>query len=208
MNFANENKIKTKDELAAMQKKAALALKDVLEILEIDTQSDHNTMDTAQRIAKMWICEKFRGRYLPPPKITVFPNIKNIDQLMTIGPINLKSTCSHHFVDFVGRCWIGILPGDNLIGISKYARIVDWFARRPQIQEELTAQITHWIEETLQPKGVAVMIRAKHLCCCTRGVEDEQMEFVTTEIRGAFRTHASLKTEFYNQVSLLEKPPK
>ncbi len=203
MNFANENKVKTKDELSVMQKKTAEALKVVLEVLGIDINSDHNTKETAQRIAKMWIHEKFKGRYQSPPKITVFPNIKNIDQLMTIGPITLKSTCSHHFVDFVGHCWIGILPGHNLIGLSKYARIVDWFARRPQIQEELTAQITHWIEETIQPKGVAVMIRAKHFCCCSRGIEDEHMEFVTTEIRGAFRSHASLKNEFYNQVNIL-----
>lgn len=205
MNFANDNKVKTTKELSAMEDKVASAIGEALRALEIDVSSDHNTKDTARRIAKMWIHEKFKGRYQAPPKITVFPNARNIDQLMTVGPINLKSTCSHHFVDFIGKCWIGILPHDNLIGLSKYARIVDWFARRPQIQEELTSQIASWIEETLKPRGIAVVIRAKHLCCAVRGVEDEQMEFITAEIRGVFRSNSSLKEEFYHQINLHSK---
>ncbi|MDR2902378.1 MAG: GTP cyclohydrolase I [Lactobacillales bacterium] len=201
MNFSNDNKIKTAAQLKDMEKKVTQAIAQALGHLGIDTAADHNTHDTPHRIAKMWIHEKFKGRYTPPPKITVFPNVKKVDQLMTIGPINLKSTCSHHFVDFLGKCWIGILPGDKLIGLSKYARIVDWFARRPQIQEELTAQITHWIEENMKPAGVAVVIKAKHFCCCTRGVEDEHMEFVTAEVRGALRNNKSLKEEFYHQIN-------
>ena len=201
MNFSNENMILTDSELAAMEEKVAGSLQQALLNLEIDAANDHNTKDTAKRIAKMWVREKFSGRYAAAPKITVFPNIHKIDQLMTIGPISLKSTCSHHFVDFIGQCWIGILPNDKLMGLSKYARIVDWFARRPQIQEELTAQITKWIEEMLAPRGAAVVIKAKHFCCFARGVEDENMEFLTTEIRGAFRTNDSLKQEFYNQIN-------
>lgn len=142
MNFSNDCCPKTKEELSEMEKTIIGSLEEILRKLDIDIESDHNTKDTAKRIAKMWIYEKFSGRYQNAPKITVFPNIKKLSQLMTIGPINIKSTCSHHFVDFIGKCWIGILPGDKLIGLSKYARIVDWFARRPQIQEELTSQIT------------------------------------------------------------------
>ncbi|MDR1026378.1 MAG: GTP cyclohydrolase I [Lactobacillus sp.] len=201
MNFSNDNKITTKEQLSAMEKKVSTSLEGVLRELEIDIDNDHNTKETAKRIAKMWIREKFKGRYEAPPKITVFPNVKDLDQLMTIGPIDVKSTCSHHFVDFIGKCWIGILPGEKLIGLSKYARIVDWFARRPQIQEELTAQVTAWIEDNLKPRGVAVVIKAKHFCCCTRGVEDEHMEFVTAEIKGTFRKSESLKSEFYNQIN-------
>lgn len=201
MNFSNENQIMTDTQLAEMQTDVQALLQQILEKLRIDTKHDHNTADTAARIAKMWIREKFKGRYIAPPKITIFPNIQKIDQLMTIGPINVKSVCSHHFIDFTGKCWIGIMPGDKLIGLSKYARIVDWFARRPQIQEELTAQITKWIEDNLHPAGVAVVIKAKHLCCSSRGVEDEHMEFLTTEIRGQFRTDDSLKHEFYDQIS-------
>lgn len=202
INFSNDNHVKTTTELSEMEKKVTSSLADALTHLGIDIKADHNTKDTAQRIAKMWIHEKFAGRYQAAPKITVFPNVKNVDQLMTIGPITLKSTCSHHFVDFIGECWIGILPNDKLIGLSKYARIVNWFARRPQIQEELTAQITHWIEEQLAPKGVAVIIKAKHFCCHCRGVEDENMAFITAEVRGKLRTNESLKTEFYNQINL------
>jgi len=204
MNLSNENMILTDDELAVMEDRVADSLHDALSSLQIDTANDHNTKDTAKRIAKMWVREKFRGRYAAAPAITVFPNVQNIDQLMTIGPIRLKSTCSHHFVDFVGQCWIGILPDDKLIGLSKYARIVDWFARRPQIQEELTAQITKWLEETIRPRGVAVVIKAKHFCCAARGVEDDNMEFLTTEIRGAFRKNDSLKQEFYNQIAIMK----
>ena len=200
MNFANENTCLTEKQLDDIQKKVQSGLQKVLADLQIDTEHDHNTKETAHRIAKMWVREKFKGRYTPAPKITIFPNTQNIDQLMTIGPINIKSVCSHHFVDFTGKCWIGILPGEKLIGLSKYARIADWFARRPQIQEELTAQITHWIEQNLKPRGVAVVIRAKHACCSSRGIEDTDMEFLTTEIRGAFREDDSLKQEFYEQI--------
>lgn len=204
MNFSNECCPKTKEELSRMEKTIAKSLEEILENLDIDTKSDHNTKDTAKRIAKMWIYEKFVGRYQNAPKITVFPNIKKLSQLMTIGPIKVKSTCSHHFVDFIGKCWIGILPGDKLIGLSKYARIVDWFARRPQIQEELTSQITSWIEENIKPFGVAVVIEAQHFCCCTRGIEDEHMKFLTAEIRGVFRRNKSLKSEFYQQINLMK----
>ncbi|MBE6460470.1 MAG: GTP cyclohydrolase I [Alphaproteobacteria bacterium] len=205
MNFANENKCLTKKQLDDIQKKVTKSLQQVLKDLQIDTVNDHNTKETAHRIAKMWVHEKFKGRYIPAPKITIFPNIQGIDQLMTIGPINVKSVCSHHFVDFTGKCWIGILPGKKLIGLSKYARIVDWFSRRPQIQEELTAQITKWIENNLKPRGVAVVIRAKHACCSSRGIEDTDMEFLTTEIRGAFREDDSLKHEFYEQIKFTDK---
>lgn len=201
MNYSNDNCLKTKKELDNMKEALTKTLREALKVLDIDILSDHNTKQTAERIAKMWIDEKFKGRYQKAPKITVFPNVKNVQQLMTIGPINLKSTCSHHFVDFIGKCWIGILPGQKLIGLSKYARIVDWFARRPQIQEELTAQITSWIETHLKPRGVAVVIEAQHFCCCTRGVEDEHMKFVTAEIKGEFLTDPSLKNEFYKQIS-------
>lgn len=205
MNFSNENQVLTEEQLSTMQNNIQELLQKVLETLQIDTTKDHNTTDTAARIAKMWVREKFKGRYTVAPKITIFPNIQKIDQLMTIGPINVKSVCSHHFVDFTGKCWIGIMPGDKLIGLSKYARIVDWFARRPQIQEELTAQITRWIEENLHPIGVAVVIKAKHFCCSNRGVEDEHMEFLTTEIRGQFRTDESLKHEFYDQIRFTQQ---
>lgn len=204
MKFSNDCYPKTKEELSVMEKTIIESLEEILRKLDIDIESDHNTKDTAKRIAKMWIYEKFSGRYQNAPKITVFPNIKKLSQLMTIGPINIKSTCSHHFVDFIGKCWIGILPGDKLIGLSKYARIVDWFARRPQIQEELTSQIISWIEENIKPFGVAVVIEAQHFCCCTRGIEDEHMKFLTAEIRGAFMRDKSLKSEFYQQINLMK----
>lgn len=207
MNYSNENCKKSHKELLIMEKEITKSLEAVLRCLDIDIEHDHNTKETAKRISKMWIHEKFKGRYNEPPKITIFPNVKKVDQLMTIGPINVKSTCSHHFVDFVGKCWIGILPGEQLIGLSKYARIVDWFARRPQIQEELTAQITNWIAENMKPKGVAVVIEAQHFCCCTRGVEDEHMKFLTAEIRGQFRKDDSLKAEFYQQIFSTRKHP-
>ena len=117
-----------------------------LQGLVIDTANDHNTRGTAGRIAKMYLEEVFKGRYTAPPVITDFPNAKGLDEMYMTGPITIRSACSHHFVPIVGRCWIGIIPGDRVIGLSKFNRIVDWVASRPQIQEEAVMQLADLIE--------------------------------------------------------------
>jgi hypothetical protein len=112
-------------------------MQEVLRALVIDTESDHNTNDTAKRVAKMFLNEVFHGRYVKMPPVTEFPNAERLNELMIVGPVKVRSACSHHLCPILGRVWIGVLPNEhsNLIGLSKYARICEWIMSRPQIQE-------------------------------------------------------------------------
>jgi len=170
--------------------------------LIIDVDNDHNTKGTAHRIAKMYMNEVFKGRFVAPPKITDFPNAKQLDEMYVTGPITIRSACSHHFVPILGRCWIGIVPGDRVIGLSKFNRLVDWVASRPQIQEELVMQIADFIENEIQPKGLAVVVEATHMCMTWRGVKEPMEAKMTTNVmRGVFRDKPEARAEFMTLVS-------
>src|SRR5690606_6856153 len=125
-------------ELEELIDEVAERMQAVLESLVIDTDSDHNTQGTARRIARMYITEVFRGRYFPQPPVTEFPNAERLNELLIVGPVSVRSACSHHFCPIFGRVWIGLMPNErsNLIGLSKYVRLTDWIMTRPQIQEE------------------------------------------------------------------------
>ena len=170
----------------------------VLDSLVIDSQKDHNTKDTAKRVAKMFINETFRGRYYPPPVVTAFPNAKMYDQLYMTGPISIDSTCAHHFQPISGKCYIGIFPGKKVIGLSKFNRMVDWIASRPQIQEEMTEQIADMVEKETEAKGVAVVVKAEHFCMTARGVKEHESDMLTSVIRGDFLKIDHLKAEFFS----------
>lgn len=173
----------------------------VLDTLVIDTDNDHNTQGTARRVAKMYIKEVFRGRYESAPAITSFPNVTNLDEIYTLGPIDVKSACSHHMVPIIGKCWIGIKPSENVIGISKFHRLVKWVMARPHIQEEAVQMLADLIEQLVQPKGVAVVIKATHMCMTWRGVEAEiDSSMVTSVVRGELRENISLKQEFFDLI--------
>lgn len=173
-----------------------------LQGLVIDTTNDHNTRGTAGRIAKMYLEEVFKGRYNAPPVITDFPNAKGLDEMYMTGPITIRSACSHHFVPIVGRCWIGIIPGDRVIGLSKFNRIVDWVASRPQIQEELVMQIADYLDEKMAPRGLAVVVEATHMCMTWRGVREGMEAKMTTNVmRGAFRDKPESRAEFMAMVA-------
>lgn len=186
----------------AIQVGVEVAFEAVLDELQIDWRNDHNMQDTPKRVAKMLIQETFRGRYFPAPKSTTFPNVKKMDQLIAIGPVDVKSTCAHHLLPFIGSAWIGVLPKSygRLIGLSKFPRIVDHQARRPQIQEEMTEDIANALDKELgQPSGLIVMVKARHFCMCVRGVN--QASITTTSVaRGQLRTNASLKQEFFSMI--------
>lgn len=174
----------------------------LLQGLLIDTEHDHNTKGTALRIAKMYVNEVFRGRFYSPPTMVRFPNVKKLDQMYTTGPITVRSACSHHFVPIVGKCWIGIIPGEFLPGLSKFNRIVDWFCARPQIQEELVVQIADYLEEHLKPKGIAVYIQATHMCMTWRGVrESDAAKMTTTVVRGSF-VEQDARSEFLATIKM------
>lgn len=202
--FSNDNisEFITEDEIPLLVNEVAARMEAVLQALVIDTANDHNAQDTARRYAKMLVTETFNGRYVPQPKVTVFPNVEKVDELYTVGPINMRSTCSHHHVAITGSIWVSVLPGEKLIGLSKFHRIADHIASRPQIQEEMTKQLADVLETLTEPLGIAVMVLGNHLCCGHRGVKDQGSRMVTTVLRGEFRTNESLKSEFLKQVDL------
>jgi len=174
------------------------AFEDVLQALVINTKDDHNSKETARRVAKMFVHELFKGRYYPPPEVTDFPNAKKYDQIYITGPISIDSTCAHHFQPITGNCYIGIFPGEKVIGLSKFNRMVDWIVSRPQIQEEMTEQIADMVEKETSALGVAVIIKAEHFCMTARGVKEHESEMMTSVVRGIFRDEPPIKAEFFS----------
>ena len=198
--FANDNisEFVAEGEMQELQEELAEQLRDVLRSLVIDIEDDHNTQDTANRMAKMFIQEVFRGRYVEAPAVTDFPNVSGSDELMLIGPITVRSACSHHLVPIMGKVWIGVVPNaeSNLIGLSKYARLTEWVMSRPQIQEEAVMSLADEIETRIDPKGLAIVMEAEHYCMSWRGVKDAESVMVSTVMRGAFKEDADLRKEF------------
>ncbi|MEX8519377.1 MAG: GTP cyclohydrolase I [Leptothrix sp. (in: b-proteobacteria)] len=170
----------------------------VLQSLVIDTDSDHNTQDTARRVAKMYLREIFRGRYTHAPPVTEFPNVERLNELMIVGPVTVRSACSHHLCPIVGKLWIGIMPNEhsNLIGLSKYARLAEWIMSRPQIQEEAVTQVADLLQEKMQPDGLAIVMEAEHFCMTWRGVRDMDSKMINSVMRGSFLKDPNLRREF------------
>lgn len=191
-------------DLDELLKEVSEKMEGVLESLVIDTSSDHNTQDTARRVAKMYLTEVFKGRYLPPPAVTEFPNAEKLNELMIVGPVTIRSACSHHFCPIMGRLWIGLMPNaqSNLIGLSKYARLADWIMSRPQIQEEAITQIADLLADMVNPDGLAVVMEADHFCMHWRGVKDTDAKMINSVMRGSFLKDSTLRREFLTLISL------
>jgi len=185
-------------ELEALIDEVEQKMQGVLDSLVIDTASDHNTGDTARRVAKMYVSEVFKGRYTRPPSITEFPNAEHLNELMIVGPITVRSACSHHFCPVIGKVWIGVMPNEhtNVIGLSKYARLAEWVMGRPQIQEEAVVQLADLIMERTQPDGLAIVMEASHYCMAWRGVKDMDSKMINSVMRGVFLKDAALRREF------------
>ena len=184
-------------ELELLQNEVQNELDRVLSSLVIDTEHDHNTKETAKRVAKMFLNETFGGRYVPEPRATSFPNM-GYNNLYTTGPITIRSTCAHHFQNIVGRCWVGIFPEEEVIGLSKFNRLVHHIAERPQIQEEMTTQIADKLVQYAKTPNVAVVVKAEHHCMTHRGVKEHDSDMTTAVMLGKFRDDPNLKQEFYN----------
>lgn len=185
-------------ELPLLQAEVEDKLTQVLHSLVIDTESDHNTRETARRVAKMYLNEVFSGRYRAAPEVTEFPNVERLNELMIVGPITIRSACSHHLCPIIGKVWIGIMPNEhsNLIGLSKYVRLADWVMSRPQIQEEAVKRLADLLQERMQPDGLAMVMEADHFCMQWRGVKDTDSKMTNSVMRGVFLTDASLRREF------------
>ncbi len=185
-------------EIDTLQAEVAGHLDAALRALVIDVDNDHNTRDTARRVAKMFMREVFAGRYQAPPEITEFPNIERINELMVVGPIRVRSACSHHLCPIMGQIWVGVLPNEhsNLIGLSKFARMIQWVMTRPQIQEEAVMQVVELLEQRLRPAGVALVMEADHYCMRWRGIKEDNASMVNSVMRGAFLENSDLRREF------------
>ncbi|MEY2757800.1 MAG: hypothetical protein RIR33_1578 [Pseudomonadota bacterium] len=191
-------------DLEALQAEVEGKLKGVLDSLVIDTDSDHNTNETAKRVAKMYLNEVFHGRYHPAPPVTEFPNAAMLNELMIVGPITVRSACSHHLCPIMGRLWIGLMPNEhsNLIGLSKYSRLAEWIMSRPQIQEEAITQMAELLIDKVRPDGLAVVMEADHFCMHWRGVRDNETKMINSVMRGSFLKDPALRREFLSLLNL------
>ena len=189
-------------ELAQLLDEVEVKMQGVLDSLVINTEGDHNTQNTARRVAKMYLNEVFKGRYVEQPPITEFPNAEHLNELMIVGPLTVRSACSHHFCPVIGKIWIGVLPNErtNVIGLSKYARIAEWIMNRPQIQEEAVIQLADLIQDKTQPDGLAIVMEASHFCMAWRGVKDMDSKMINSVMRGVFLKDPNLRREFLSLI--------
>ena len=185
-------------ELGELQDEVQARMQEVLHALVIDTDNDHNTQGTARRVAKMFVREVFAGRYAPAPAVTAFPNVSQLNELMIVGPLKVRSACSHHLCPILGQVWIGVLPNaaSDLIGLSKYARLAEWVLGRPQIQEEAVVMLADALERRIRPDGLAVVMQASHFCMHWRGVKDDGSKMTNSVMRGRFLSDPALRREF------------
>ena len=202
--FANDNisEFIEPGELEQLLDEVETKMQGVLESMVIDTANDHNTKATARRVAKMYLKEVFAGRYHAQPTSTEFPNAKHLNELMIVGPITVRSACSHHLCPVMGKIWIGVMPNKNtnVIGLSKYARLVDWIMGRPQIQEEAIIQLADLIMEKTRPDGLAVVMECSHFCMSWRGVRETDSKMLNSVMRGAFLNDPTLRREFLSLI--------
>jgi len=185
-------------ELDQLLEEVTAKMREVLEGLVIDIDNDHNTQDTARRVAKMYLNEVFSGRYQQAPTVTEFPNVTSLNELMIVGPVTVRSACSHHLCPIMGQLWIGVMPNQhtNLIGLSKFARLAEWIMSRPQIQEEAITQMAELLMDLVKPDGLAVVMEAEHFCMQWRGVKDGATRMINSVMRGAFLKNEALRREF------------
>ena len=194
---ANGNMPISESERIEMVEKLEEKIEEVMDILRID-RNDPNSTNTAHRVAKMYVNELLIGRYTSPPNLTVFPNRKEVNELIISKGIPVMSMCSHHWQTISGECAIGYIPDKKVIGLSKLSRLTEWYSRRGQIQEELGEQIADYLENLLQPKALGVVIKSRHYCMIARGVrgDEEKSMMITSVMRGYLLKEMNLRQEF------------
>lgn len=174
-------------------------VKEIMQLLGLDTKDD-SLVKTPSRIANMYMEEVFWGlNYDYFPKTMVIENKMQYDSVLLERKIKVHSMCEHHFVPIIGEAFVAYIPGTKVIGLSKINRIVEFFCRRPQVQERLCEQIYHALVYLLETEDVAVLIRAEHCCVKLRGVEDMNSDTITSKIGGAFIS-GTLRNEFYQMI--------
>jgi GTP cyclohydrolase I len=202
LKYANQNVPRTEEERKQMIEDAAIHYGKYMDALGIDWQNDPNSSDTPRRVAKAFVNDLAQGCFDTPPNITAFDNLDGYEGMVFQGNIDLKSFCSHHHLPFVGVAHVAYIPSKDgkVIGLSKLNRIVEWFARRPQVQENLTMQIHQYLNEVCENNnGVAVVCEANHMCACVRGVRHNST-MMTSHLSGAFKNDPATREEFYKFV--------
>lgn len=189
----------------SVEKKQALIQEhffEIMKILGLDMEDD-SLKNTPQRVAKMYVNEIFGG-LLPEnkPAVSTFENTYKYRQMLIEKDITVYSTCEHHFLPIIGRAHLAYISNGKVIGLSKINRIVNYYARRPQVQERLTRQIVEAIKEALNTKDVACVIDAKHLCVNSRGIQDTNSSTVTAELSGMFRNNPTTRKEFLHYIGI------
>lgn len=196
------------NERSLMIEEASVHYRNFLHTLGIDTETDPDSKDTPHRVARMMVNEVIASRYqkLDETKLTQFDNDVRYTDLLFVGPVEVKSMCAHHMLPFMGKAYLGILYGAQakMIGLSKFARIVEYFSRKPQSQEALTNEILDFIEKQFNPEGCGLLIDSKHTCMSHRGINSDA-DMVTCIVRGSMLEQPSIKQEFIQYVAMKRK---
>lgn len=207
---ANSNLPRTEEEKQQIIENATTAYEAFLDALCIDWRNDPNSDGTPRRVAKAYVRDIASGCYDQPPKITSFP-ADGYDGIVSQMNIPVISLCSHHHLPFTGIAHVAYIPGKDgrVIGLSKLNRIVEFYARRPQIQESMSLQIHRAIDEVCENnRGVAVLIRCSHSCACNRGVKHHGTQMITSKLSGDFLTEPECRKEFYDFIASAERTSK
>jgi GTP cyclohydrolase I len=191
---SNGNLSRTPEEIEQMIDKAAEAYSQFLKAVGFDHTADRQTVDTPRRVAKSWLKDLIVGSITNEPNITTFPNDEGYDGLVIQSGIPITSMCAHHNLAFTGYATVAYVPGETVIGLSKLNRIVEWFSRRPQMQESLTQQIHDYISQKMNCDSVAVSIACKHTCCSHRGIKHPSV-MSTNKFSGVFMEKDNLIRE-------------
>jgi GTP cyclohydrolase I len=199
LNKANENAPRTPKEIEKMIEKASKHYGEFLKAVGFDYEKDRQTVDTPKRVAKAWLKDLIVGSVTEAPSMTVFPNEENYDGIVIQTGIPVVSMCAHHNLPFTGYASVAYVPEEKVVGLSKLNRVVDWFSRRPQMQESLTQQIHSFLTEKMNCKSVAVSVAAKHMCCSNRGIKHPTSTMTTNKFSGVFMEPQNLIREEFMQ---------
>jgi len=199
---ANGNIPRSEKEIDKMIKKASKHYGKFLNALGFDYMADRQTIETPNRVAKAWLKDLIIGSVSESPKMTIFPNDENYAGVVIQTGIRLSSLCAHHSMPFIGQASIAYIPGEYVIGLSKLNRVVEWFSKRPQMQESLTQQIHNYLKKNLKCNSIAVSISAKHTCCGLRGVKHPESVMTTNSFSGKFMEPSNLvREEFMHAIA-------
>lgn len=196
---ANENIPRTEEEKEEMINNAAYHYGQFLKAMGFDYEADPQSKETPKRVAKSWVKDLIIGSISEEPSLTVFPNEEKFSGIVIQSGIRVNSLCAHHNLPFYGWATVAYIPEDFVVGLSKINRTVDFFARRPQMQESLTQQIHTFLSDKLNCKSIAVSISSKHMCCGLRGIKHPESVMTTNKFSGVFMESGNLVREEFLQ---------